>query len=199
MAHSLELSRRLQVRSLGPLRLGETALETTIEATEAECARLAQRLGVPAVVSLQCRFRLSGVDGDGRISADGLLQSALTRVCVTTLEEFETRVVERFSVRFVPDGVEAAADEDDLDLDADDDVPYSGSGIDLGEAAVEQLALAMDPYPRRPGAILPEGIGSVDVPGIAADDTAVDEDGGDEGEARPNPFAALANRGRSVS
>lgn len=198
MVPSPELSRRLQVRSLGLLRLGEIALETSVEATQAECDRLARRLGVPAVASLQCRFRLSGADGAGRVGADGLLQAVLTRTCVATLEDFEARVVESFTVRFVPEAADEPSDEDGLDLDADDDVPYAGSAIDLGEAAVEQLALAMDPYPRKPGATLPEGIGSVDVP--AADpDTVPDEDGTDTGGDRKNPFAALAGRGRIVS
>ena len=31
-----------------------------------------------------------------------------------------------------------------------------GATIDLGEATVEQLALALDPFPRKPGIALPE-------------------------------------------
>jgi len=30
-------------------------------------------------------------------------------------------------------------------------VTFAGGIIDLGEAAAEQLALALDPYPRKPG------------------------------------------------
>ena len=32
-----------------------------------------------------------------------------------------------------------------------DEIPYEGDRIDLGEATVEQLALGLDPFPRRPG------------------------------------------------
>ena len=34
--------------------------------------------------------------------------------------------------------------------------PVGPQGIDLGEAVAQQLAIALDPYPRAPGAALPE-------------------------------------------
>ncbi len=34
--------------------------------------------------------------------------------------------------------------------------PVGPGGIDLGEAVAQQLALALEPYPRAPGAALPE-------------------------------------------
>ncbi len=68
-------------------------------------------------------------------------------------------VEESFQVRFVPSGEET----DDIDPDADDEVGYEGNQIDLGEAAAEQLALALDPYPRMPDADLPEAEADVDL------------------------------------
>ena len=53
-------------------------------------------------------------------------------------------------MRFV---VEEQADED-IDPESEDEIVYDGSTIDLGEAATEQLALGLDPYPRKPGATL---------------------------------------------
>ena len=64
----------------------------------------------------------------------------------------------------MPDGTEA---EDD-DPEAPDDIPYGGGSIDLGEAAAEQLALALDPYPRRPGAVLAETTAAADRSPFAA-------------------------------
>ena len=37
-------------------------------------------------------------------------------------------------------------------------MPYAGGAADLGEATVEQLALALDPFPRKPGAALPADV-----------------------------------------
>ena len=105
------------------------------------------RLGVPAVTALACRFRLTRIAG--AILAEGRLDALVSRVCVATLDEFEVPVTEEFRVRFVPAGSES----NELDLDAEDEIPYRGGLIDLGEAAVEQLALALDPYPRKPDAL----------------------------------------------
>ena len=69
---------------------------------------------------------------------------------MVSLEPVEQRVTEQFAIRFVPAGTER---EDD-DPESPDEVPYEGRTIDLGEAAAEQLALALDPYPRAPGVTL---------------------------------------------
>jgi uncharacterized metal-binding protein YceD (DUF177 family) len=151
-------------------RVGSAGRDQMVEATAFECTALAERLQIPAVLSLACRFHLATAPG-GVVLAEGLLDARLVRDCVVSLEPFETVVAERFRVRFVP--ATALAEEDDeavLDPDADDEVPYEGAVIDLGEAAVEQLALAMDPYPRRPDATLPD----------------------EASDAAESPFAALA-------
>jgi hypothetical protein len=72
--------------------------------------------------------------------------------CVVSLEDFSAAVDERFTVRCVPDGEESH----DPDPEAPDEITYVNGVLDLGEAAAEQLALALDPYPRAPGAELPE-------------------------------------------
>ncbi len=196
MSQQPEMSRRIQVRTLGTARPGAVALDTTVDASPAECVALARRLDVPAVHAVQCRFRLCGADASGRVTADGLLQASLDQVCVATLDEFTAAVAERFTVRFVPADQmpdQRLPDEVDgevaLDPDEDDDLPYVNGTIDLGEAAAEQLALALDPYPRKPGAALPPEIGSVDLPHDAAE----------AAQDRPNPFAVLAARRRTES
>ena len=76
----------------------------------------------------------------------------VVRTCVVSLDDFETTLEEDFRVRFVPAGTET----DNPDPEAEDEIPFAGTVIDLGEAAAEQLALSLDPYPRKPGAELPE-------------------------------------------
>ncbi len=122
-------------------------------ADAAECQAIAQRLGIPALHALSCRFLVTRpADArPGEILAEGQLRATLERECVITLEAFRTKIEERFRVRFVPAGTES----DDDNPDSDDEIPYDAAAIDLGEAAVEQLALTLDPYPRKPGATLP--------------------------------------------
>ncbi len=122
-----------------------------VEATAAECAALTERMMIPGVLALRCSFHLVRESGS-TIRGRGTLTARVVQTCVVSLEEFEAAVEERFSVRFVPAGRET----DDLDPDADDEIPFEDGVLDLGEAAAEQLALALDPYPRMPGADLPE-------------------------------------------
>jgi uncharacterized metal-binding protein YceD (DUF177 family) len=144
-------------------RIGASGLDATVEATEAEGQMLARRMAIPAVSSLSCRYRLTALPG-GTVLAEGHLCAAVVQTCVVTLEPFEAAVEERFRVRFVP----AGAESDDEDPDADDEIPYQGAVIDLGEAAAEQLALALDPYPRKPDATLPQAAGDAAVSPFAA-------------------------------
>ncbi len=132
---------------------GGAEIEVVADADEREA--VAARLGVAAIAELACRFRLAMVPGEfGRLIGDGFLRARLTRDCVVTLDPFEERIAEAFRVRFVPEGSES----DDDDPEADDEVPYASAMIDLGEAAVEQLALMMAPYPRKPGVALAEDV-----------------------------------------
>src|SRR3978361_1160076 len=131
-------------------RIGPHGLDLTIEATPAECAALAVRMNLPAVVKLSCAFHLIR-EGRDTVLARGVLRATVTQTCVISLEEFDAPVEEVFQVRFVPSGEET----DDIDPEAEDEIPFEGTHIDLGEAAADRLGLALDPYPRMPGVELP--------------------------------------------
>ena len=132
-------------------RVGAAGLDVTVEANAAECAALARRMNLPDVLSLTCRFHLERDTVDSLI-ATGHLIAEIMQTCVVSLDDFTATVDERFTVRCVPDGEES----DDADPEAPDEITYVDGVLDLGEAAAEQLALALDPYPRAPGAELPE-------------------------------------------
>jgi uncharacterized metal-binding protein YceD (DUF177 family) len=148
-----------------PVRLSRIAadgLEVTVEANQTEREALALRMLLPAIPALRCRFALAP-EGRGIIVATGRLEALVVQTCVVSLEDFEAPVTEDFTVHFVPAGTE----DDDPDPESIDEIPYEGDMIDLGEASAEQLALALDPYPRRPGAVLPENQATID-PRLAA-------------------------------
>ena len=155
----VEMSRPQRVDSMPP-----AGLTIDISAAPGECAAIAARLGVPALRSLTARFRLHPLAG-GVIAVDGNFSARLVRVCVVSLEEFEMTQRETFHLRFVPEGTESP----DPDPESEDEIPYAGGVIDLGEAAVEQVALDLDPYPRKDGAKMP----------------------GEATDAAESPFAAL--------
>jgi len=145
-------------------RIGPRGLDLTVEATPAECVALAARMNLPAVLALSCTFHLIRESRD-QVLARGVLQATVTQTCVVSLDDFDAPVQEVFRARFVPSDTEC----DDIDPESDDEIPFEGNTIDLGEAAAEQLGLALDPYPRMPGVEMPE----------------VDD------EPDPHPFAAL--------
>jgi uncharacterized metal-binding protein YceD (DUF177 family) len=139
-------------------RVGQAGLSVTVEASTAECAALARRMNLPAILALKCDFRLDREVG-GILLAHGHLIAEIVQTCVVSLDDFTATIEERFSVRCVPAGEET----DDTDPETLDEIGYQDATLDLGEAAAEQLALALDPYPRAPDAVLPE----IDDPGDA--------------------------------
>jgi len=156
-------------RPLAVDRILARSQEIVVTAEAAELAPIAARLRIPTVASLSCRWRLRPIKS-GRIAADGLLTARVEQECVVSLDPFPVTVEHAFTVVFVP--AESLSDEPD-DPDAPDVLPYVAPAIDLGEATVEELALALDPFPRKPGAELPDQ---------------------SEPEVMINPFAALARR-----
>lgn len=146
-------------------RIGTSGLDLVVEAAPEELGAISTRLLLPSVRRLRCAVRMKRLDGS-IIEASGSLEAEVTQTCVVSLDEFPQAVLESFVVRFVPEGMES----DDDDPESPDEIPYPAGAIDLGEAAIQQLALALDPYTRKPG--LPEA--------------------GEEEPTTPNPFAALA-------
>jgi uncharacterized metal-binding protein YceD (DUF177 family) len=140
-----EFSRPLPLGLVGPEGRREV-----LEADEAERAALARRFGIPAIERLRAELRLWQETG-GAVRAEGRLDAAVVQSCVVTLEPVPQRVDEPVSLRLLPDGREP---RDDPDEEADEIATERGVA-DLGEAVAEQLALALDPYPRAPGAALP--------------------------------------------
>ena len=135
-----------------PLPLGRVGPEgrtEVLEATEAERAALARRFQIPGVEALRTTFRLTP-EPDGAVRAEGRIEAAVTQECVVTLEPVAQQVAEEFVLRLLPSGREPADGPDDLD-----EIETEGDVADLGEVVAEQLALALDPYPRSPGAELP--------------------------------------------
>ena len=130
--------------SLAPA--GETV---AIAARGAERAALARRFDLPAIRHLAARFHLLP-DIDGGVLAKARLVARFTQICVVTLTPFPATIAAPFMLRFVPAGRESEGD----DPEAIDTVGVTAGMLDLGEAAAEQFALLLDPYPRLPGASL---------------------------------------------
>ncbi len=153
----LAFSRPLPVAEVPP-----EGLEIEIVASDAERAALARLNAIPAVSSLSAKLTARRWRGDG-VEIQGELRADVRQICVTTLEAFDSTVVEPVEVRFAPPRKPASAParsrrgapepepiEDPFGVDPPD--PLVDGVVDLGAVASEFLTLALDPYPRKPGA-----------------------------------------------
>jgi hypothetical protein len=138
----------------------------TLAAEPEDLARIAGNLPLEALASLVANLTLRPwLDG---VEIDGQVHAIATQMCGVSLEPFEVVIDEPFRIRVVPTGSPNAPRGEDrevvIDLDADDPPDEAtGPSIDLAAYAVETLALALDPFPRKPGAVFsqPDGVGSL--------------------------------------
>jgi uncharacterized metal-binding protein YceD (DUF177 family) len=135
-----------------------------VEADVAEREGIATMLGLPSVETLEARYVLTR-SGE-RVKLEGEIKAALHQLCVVTLEPFPVSVAAPVRLDFAPEEPEAPrrkAGDDDGEIDievrlneADPPEPIVDGSIDLGAVTLEFLALALDPYPRKPGVAFAE-------------------------------------------
>jgi hypothetical protein len=131
-----------------------TGASITMSADAELRVRLAADLDVESIGALSADLTLRPwLDG---IEAKGVLRARVIRICGVSLEPFEEIVDDSFVLRFVPEGSANAAPppqgDVELDLEADDPPDsVTGDAVDLGYYLGEQLALALSPFPRKPG------------------------------------------------
>lgn len=151
----------------------------SVEATEAERMALAEAYAIQSIGALSGRYSL--VKRGKSILVTGTVKASITQICVMTLEPFETLIEDPVDMEFAPEALVAEAWEriakaeasgTNAPLEDPPDAIVEGR-IDLGALTAEALALALDPYPKKPG--------------VAFD--APDEPAASEGDS---PFAVLA-------
>lgn len=125
--------------------VGKQGKTFRLSANEEERARIAARLGAPSVEKLEGALRISATKTAIRV--EGNIEAVLTRECVASLEPMQESVSEEFDIDFLREPPDEAGEEDDLEAPE----VHEGSRLDLGELLVQQLSLAMDPFPRKEG------------------------------------------------
>jgi uncharacterized metal-binding protein YceD (DUF177 family) len=146
---SQEFSRFIEADSVGT-----RPLERRISANAEERAALARRFDLLVIDRLEAVLELVRA-GSGVIHVQGQVEAEVVQACVVTLEPVPARVSERFAVDFADADNAAGSAEEIVFDDQDPPEPIRNGHIDLGELAAEQLVLALDPYPRAPGAAIP--------------------------------------------
>ncbi len=164
-------------------RLGSAEKAVLVEPDPAACERIARAYDCVAVDNLRADltvkpWRKAGVRVVGKISA------ILTQKCVVTLEDFQQDLVDEIDRTFEPASSRPRRARDinedgeiEIDLETLDppDVMLDGV-IDLGAVICEQLALNIDPFPRKEG----------------AEFSHMEEEPGEAEDEQPSAFAELA-------
>ena len=145
------------------------------KASAGELAELTHALDIVACERLSLSYRIVAIAGGGyRLS--GSLNAHVVQACVVTLEPVAEDLDESFAVEYWPPGAHDNSPSDEIEALTAAEIELLENGIiDAGRIVYEQLAAALNPYPRKPDAEF--------VP--PADAQANDD-------AKTNPFAVLA-------
>ncbi len=146
----------------------------TIEADADARARIAARLGLTELSHFAVTVEVRAVAGG--LAATGEVRARLVQRCAATDLPVSATLTEAFDLRFLRDAPSVSDADEEVEIDsADCDIlPLEEERVDLGEAAVQTLSLALDPFPRHP-----------DADRILAEKGVLSE-------AQAGPFAALA-------
>ena len=181
-----EIERIVDLERMG---VGGAALE--IAASEGERVALAKRFGFLGLPAFSARVTVDRRTG-GQVVVEGRLRGKIVQACILTLEPVTQDLDETFRIVFRQD----AQDERDpesgeavLSAQADAPEPLTGNLLDVGEIVAEQLSLAADPYPRRPGVTL-EDVMPKAREGVRRGGRP--PKGEHRGDQRRHPFAGLA-------
>lgn len=145
-----------------------------IAATPSERAALAARFGLLDLARLTASVKVSRIVG-GFVRLEADLSADVVQSCVVTLDPVANTVEEHFSLLY---GAAAEEGEAEIILSGEAEIvePLGDGVIDIGEVVAQQLSLALDPYPHKPGATV----------------EAMQESG------LQSPFAALAKWGKKA-
>jgi hypothetical protein len=122
-----------------------------------ERAAIATLIGVTSVDDLA--VRMHAVRFRGGIRVTGRLTARVSQPSVVTMQPVAQEIAEPIDRIFLPGGEKDYAGPANAEIFVDlegDDVPdhFEGNEADLSDLIIETLALAVDLYPREPGASL---------------------------------------------
>jgi uncharacterized metal-binding protein YceD (DUF177 family) len=147
------------------MQIPDGGLHREIEADEATRAAMAEIAGLREIAYARAAFDLKPRSG-GQVHVAGRVQAQVGQNCVVTLEPLENDIDEEVDLIFAPSEQipEIADDEDDDSVTDMTDAfePIENGIIDLGRLASDMLYLAIDPYPRKEGAVFEPQVAASD-------------------------------------
>lgn len=124
-------------------------VKRTLEPDAAARARIARSLDLASLDAFVAEMQLAPSPGGWRLS--GRVKASLAQTCGITLEPLPVEIDAPFTVNLA-EAVDEESDEIVITMDDESPDLIEEGQVDLGQYAVEQLALRLDPFPRKPGA-----------------------------------------------
>ena len=147
------------------MQIPDSGLHREIEADEATRAAMAEIAGLREIAYARAAFDLKPRSG-GQVHVAGRVQARVGQNCVVTLEPLVNDIDEGVDLIFAPqEQIPEIADPEDGDgaTDMTDAFePIENGTIDLGRLACDMLYLAIDPYPRKEGAVFESQVAASD-------------------------------------
>jgi uncharacterized metal-binding protein YceD (DUF177 family) len=119
-------------------------------ASESECAALAKRFDLVSIKRLEADLALE--KSGTAILAKGKLSADVVQSCAISGEDLPVTINEVLSFRFVPARDRRADEEVELGEEDLDEIEFTGTSFDAGEAVAQSLFLAIDPFAEGPDA-----------------------------------------------
>ena len=146
-----EFTRLIAIEGIAP----DKTRKESIKADDAECAALAERMGLRSLSNFSADLNIRRVPGGTAVRIEGTFTADVVQACVVSLQDVHGHVDGTMDTYFTEDAEQAREEVSftlDDDLDAAEMV-HNGM-IDLGEVVAQYLSLELDPYPRAPGVSL---------------------------------------------
>jgi hypothetical protein len=141
-------------------QIPDSGLHRKLEASAAERQAIAEVGGLREVLSAQADLDVVPKSG-GRVQVTGTIRARIGQTCVVTLDPMESEIAEAVDLVFAPEAevrkmadlIEEGRDDEEPPEVIDPPEPIINGIIDLGRIATDALFLAVDPYPRKEGAV----------------------------------------------
>jgi len=133
-------------------------IKRRVMANDVSRRALADVVEIISCASLTCDIDIAP-GREGRFTGTLGIRAEVIQNCVVTLESFDVRIGEMVTVSFWPRQQieawnEARGAEAEIDDATPDPEPVTGDKLDIGSLVFEVLVMAVNPYPRKPGALL---------------------------------------------
>lgn len=126
--------------------IGDEPRHFELSADDEARSALSRRFDLVSIESVNATLVLSWMKLGKVLSVKGQISAKVTQSCVITLDPVPAVISEKIDIVLSRNPEQTAEI-----IDPNEAETLDGENIDIGEIVSEELSLALDPYPRRPG------------------------------------------------